>query len=419
MAEPIVLVAGNDIVGGTGGHPSYVRAHGWAARRAGFEPHIFALSRSDGTVETDFGTVHQVGVRLGLERWPILRHRKNQLVWRYATLARAIAAFVRTDRRIRLIHSFGVFGAVGVAACALLRRHGIDTVPVLSSYDTATREVTAKVRGLSRAHGPVQRLVHRIELLWVRRVVARYESDGYLGSRLVLVNYDSVRRLLVASFGIGDKIRKLPYSSDAAFRPLSETAPAGCSASVEARPSGVPLVVAVSRHDARKGVDILLHALARLRHRGLAFRACLVGGGALLPLHRRLAARLSLDDIASVVGPVTDPYPYLASADVFVLPSLEEGSGSLSLLEALQAGVAVVASCVDGIPEDVTDGDTALLVAPGDAAALADAIERLLADDSLRKEIAERGHRTFEVRFSPSVFSAALRRTYAELGVTP
>ncbi len=69
-AEPIVLIAGNDVVAGTGGHPSYVRAHARAARRAGFAPQLFSLSRADGTVETDYGTVHQVGVRVGFERGP-------------------------------------------------------------------------------------------------------------------------------------------------------------------------------------------------------------------------------------------------------------------------------------------------------------------------------------------------------------
>ncbi len=114
-----------------------------------------------------------------------------------------------------------------------------------------------------------------------------------------------------------------------------------------------------------------------------------------------------------------DPYPYLTGADVFVLPSLEEGSGSLSLLEALQARVAVVASGVDGIPEDVTDGDTALLVPPGDPATLAESIERLLKDDALREGMALRGRRAFEARFSADVFSAALRRAYAEVGIAP
>jgi glycosyltransferase involved in cell wall biosynthesis len=81
--------------------------------------------------------------------------------------------------------------------------------------------------------------------------------------------------------------------------------------------------------------------------------------------------------------------------------------------------VAVVASDVDGIPEDVSDGSTALLVPPGDAGKLAGAIERLLSDPALREEIADRGGRTFQARFSADVFTAALARTYAELGATP
>jgi glycosyltransferase involved in cell wall biosynthesis len=418
MAEPIVLVAGNDILQGTGGHPGYVRAHAWAAQRAGFEPHVFSLSRSRGTVETDFGIVHRIPVRLGLEGWPFLRHRKNQLVWRYAVLAKAVASFVLARRDVHLIHSFGVFGSVGVMARDMLRRHGIEVVPVLSSYDTATREVTAKVHGVSRAHGRIRRLAYKAELVWIRRVVARYEQAGYLGSRLVLVNYESVRRLLAAGYGIDNKIRKLPYSSEAAFRPLSRSPSQPPPALARGPLSDAPLLVAISRHDPRKGVDVLLQALARLRRAKVRCRACLVGGGALLVAHRRLAEQMGLIDITAIVGPVPDSYAYLENADIFVLPSLEEGSGSLSLLEALQAGVAVIASAIDGIPEDVTDGETALLVPPGDAEQLAAAIERLLNDETLREDIAQRGRRTFEARFSCDVFSAALRRAYAELRVT-
>jgi glycosyltransferase involved in cell wall biosynthesis len=387
VAEPIVFVAGNNILEVTGGHPSYVRAHARAARRAGFEPHLFTLARTGGTVEADFGTVHRSPVRLGIERWPIVRYRNNQLVWRYALLARAVASFVRAHWNVRLVHSFGVFGSVGTMACDLLRSHGIEIVPVMSSYDTATREVTAKVRGLRPAHGMFQRLIHEAELGWIRQVVARYERRGYLGSRLVLVNYESVRRLLATTYGIGDKIRKLTYSSEVAFRrPPQRSSPSPAVA--EGLPPGeAPLVVSVSRHDARKGVDVLLHALARLRRAGIRFRACLVGDGTLLLHHRRLATQLGIDDVAALVGQVPDPYPYLERADIFVLPSLEEGSGSISLLEALQAGVAVVASAVDGIPEDVADGVNGLLVPPGDSAALASAIQRLLTDPALRQDM--------------------------------
>jgi glycosyltransferase involved in cell wall biosynthesis len=128
-----------------------------------------------------------------------------------------------------------------------------------------------------------------------------------------------------------------------------------------------------------------------------------------------MTAQLRIDDVTAITDWVADPYVYLQHADVFVLPSLEEASGSLALLEALHAGVAVVASNIDGIPEDVADGDSALLVPPGDASALAEAIIRVVTDPVTRQRLARRGRKTFVERFSADAFASALRETYAEV----
>jgi glycosyltransferase involved in cell wall biosynthesis len=117
----------------------------------------------------------------------------------------------------------------------------------------------------------------------------------------------------------------------------------------------------------------------------------------------------------ALAGWVDDPYPYLQAASVYVLPSLQEGSGSVALLEALQAGVAVVASALDGIPEDVTDGDSALLVPPGGRPELGQALARLLDDPGLRDRLARRARETYEARFGPERLVAALGEVYAEL----
>ena len=74
---------------------------------------------------------------------------------------------------------------------------------------------------------------------------------------------------------------------------------------------------------------------------------------------------------------------------------------------------------LDGIPEDVTDGDSALLVSPGDAEGLAVALERVLTDPELRRRLARRARETFEARFSAGAFAAALVEIYAGLGVRP
>jgi glycosyltransferase involved in cell wall biosynthesis len=179
-----------------------------------------------------------------------------------------------------------------------------------------------------------------------------------------------------------------------------------------------PLIAAVSRHDPHKGWDVLLGALDCLRRQGVPYRACLAGGGPQLTADRELARRLGLGGgSVEILGEVPDPFALLRRADVFVLPSRAEQSGSLSLLEALQAGCAVVASRVDGIPEDVTDGASALLVEPGDPAALAGALARLLGDSGLRRRLGTAARKVFEDRFSAAAFAAALGRVYAELGV--
>ena len=183
--------------------------------------------------------------------------------------------------------------------------------------------------------------------------------------------------------------------------------------------SEAPLIVSVSRQDPGRALDVLIDALARVRDSGVRFRACLVGAGARLAAQRRLVERLGLSGVVRVEGFVHDVYPYLEDAHVFVRPSLPEGSGFLSLVEALQAGAAVVAARVDGIAEHVVDGDSALLIEPGDSDALASALTRVLVNTDLRRRLARRGHGVFESRFSAEAFAAALRDVYGELGIPP
>ena len=117
-------------------------------------------------------------------------------------------------------------------------------------------------------------------------------------------------------------------------------------------------------------------------------------------------------------GRVPDAYQYLEHADVFALPSLEEGSGSVSLLEAMQAGVASAVSRVDGLPEDVVDDHSALLVEPGDPQHWR-LHRRLFSDPDLRRRIAHQGQRQFRERFSAEAFAADIQRVYSALGFAP
>jgi glycosyltransferase involved in cell wall biosynthesis len=164
-----------------------------------------------------------------------------------------------------------------------------------------------------------------------------------------------------------------------------------------------PQVVWVGRLAAPKDPLTLVDALARLP-RG-SFRALLVGDG---PLRDEVAAAVEvagLGESVTLAGEVLDLASVLASADLFVLASRSEGF-PISVLEAMAAGLPVVASDVGGVGEAVIDGETGLLVPPGDAAALAEALSALLHDVTRRRVMGTRGRARASASFDLARFRA-------------
>ncbi len=408
----VAIVAGSDPREPVTGHRTYVLAHALAARAAGFEPHVFVVAERDRVEQAEFGAVHLV-------RSPVRPFWTLLAPVHQPYLARGIEAALGDVPGPHLIHSFGAWAGVGVAASRRLARRGVESVPIASAYTTLAHEIRAKVAGLDARHGVYQRVRFRAIERWTWAVASPHERRGYSGSRLVLCNYESVRRLVRELCGPSVAPRVLPYAAPAAFQD-AEVGEATVPESLGAlEPAGAPLIVSVSRHDPRKGVDRLLHALSALSAAGVPFRACLVGDGALLPAHRRMRSELGLDRSVAIPGFVPDVFEYLRCADIFVLPSIEEGSGSVALQEALQAGVAVVASDCDGIPEDLVHERDGLLVPPGDSPALASALSALLWDVGLRQRLARRAREVYRERFTAARFQAALAGVYGELGFEP
>jgi glycosyltransferase involved in cell wall biosynthesis len=408
MPPPVVLI-GLDPRRHTGGAISYVVAHALAAGAGGFSPQIFCASSVTGSERAEFGTIHGVAT-------PTRHFLLGPVNTR--PIARAVADYLVACEQEPpyIIHGFGPWAAAAVDAAAELAKRGKAAVPVASAFTVAVHEWRGVLAGLRVDHGARAALRSAAWYPWVATALARTERRGFERARLVLVNYDSVASLLREAYGPRIEIRSVPYAAATAFEAPGDTEPPPVAAPIAAlTPADAPLIVSASRHSPRKGIDVLLRALAALRSDGVEFRACLVGPGRLLDAHRRLSSRLGLDRQVAIPGYVDDVLPYLRLADVFVLPSLEEGSGSVALLEALQMGVAVVASSCDGIPEDVTDGQDGLLVPPGDVGALRDALARVLGDAGLRTELAARGRELFIDRFSADRFAAALRDVYAEL----
>ena len=412
MLGRVLVIAGKDPTADFGGSQTFVRALGRAARKAGYDPHIFCASRRAATERHDFGTLHQV--------WsPIRPFRALMVGLHQPFLVAAVDKFVGRDAGPHLVHATGGWSGVAVAVAKRLRRRGRTAIVLTSPFSTYSHETRAKVLAMGPHYSLAVRAQLRFEMLWVRLVVSPSEERGFRGSELVLPNYDSVRRIIEDEFGSGIRFAKMTYASEAAFIEDGLEKPRMPDFLQSFEPKATPLIVCVPRHDARKGIYVLLSALGELTARGIPFRACLAGGGQLLEQHRRLAIKLGLAGSTLIVGKVPDSYSLLRHADIFVLPSLEESSGSVSLLEAMQAGAAPVVSRIDGLPEDVTDEESALLITPGDVGELADALARCLGDPALRNRLAASAQATYRERFSADAYAKDLKSIYERFNFPP
>ena len=162
-----------------------------------------------------------------------------------------------------------------------------------------------------------------------------------------------------------------------------------------------------------KGIDVLLRAFRRILEAEPQTALAIAGDG---PLASRLRAQAETLGVAGSVrwlGYREDVPALLASFDLFVHPTLFDALPT-SVLEAMAAGLPVVASATGGIPEIITDGRDGLLVPPGDDAALAKAVIRLLLHRSLLREIGAAGRARVAAGFSEGRWAAALVAIYRE-----
>jgi glycosyltransferase involved in cell wall biosynthesis len=175
------------------------------------------------------------------------------------------------------------------------------------------------------------------------------------------------------------------------------------------------VVLAVGRLSHEKGHAHLIRAAVAWKDKA---RVMIVGDG---PERARLESQvrdLGLAGRVVFAGTTANVAPFYALADVFVLPSLSEGSPN-AMLEAMASGVPVVATRVGGVPEIAVDGVTALLGAARDPLFLARAVNTLLDDRALATRLACAARHTVSTHFTPEQRAWRLSRVYAAVGGAP
>jgi glycosyltransferase involved in cell wall biosynthesis len=276
-------------------------------------------------------------------------------------MARDVVRAIRSERP-DLVHTHLVHADVyGGAAARLLR------IPSLSTRHNDDRYLLGPFRYVDRAFArPTRRLIAISDA-----VRSFLERAGHDPAKLVTIHY-----------GLDEL-------------PAAPSDPAPEAAGV---PPGAPLAVAVGRLIAQKDHATLLRAFALVHARLPQATLAILGSGPLEAEIRALAAELGLQDAVVLPGR-TEIRDWLERADVFAHSSRWEGFG-IVLLEAMLAGLPVVATRVSAVPEVVVDDETGLLVEPGDHAGLAAHLEALLIDPERAAALGEAGRKRALREFS-------------------
>lgn len=172
------------------------------------------------------------------------------------------------------------------------------------------------------------------------------------------------------------------------------------------------VLLCVGRLSREKAQADLIEAAALLRreNKQRKLRFILAGEGPDERMLRGIAKSCHVEDCFTFTGYVSDLRPYYTLANLLVLPSHTEGSPNV-LLEAMAAGLPIVATAVGGVPEIVTNEKQALLVEKQNPVALAGAIERLLGDANLQRELAEAARQSISA-YSPAAYCDSILALY-------
>jgi glycosyltransferase involved in cell wall biosynthesis len=305
-------------------------------------------------------------------------------------------ARVMRERGIR-VHTLNGRGAwdlrVPVRLFRLLRRERPDVLHAFLGFANLAASLAGRPAGV-----PVIVWSYRDMEIWktkahwlVDRVFARW-ADA------VTCCSDAVRQFTLAQLGgRADAFTTIHNGIDPEAyeraRPISR-------AELTLRDGGLVIGTVARLDEPKKGLAVLVQALAQLAGRSdvPAWQVVIVGDG---PARAQLEAQVERTGLSGRVvftGLRRDVASVLPVMDLFVCPSLYEGFG-IAIVEAMAAGRPVVASNTGGISEIVADGDTGLLVPPGNPTALAEAIASLLSDPARARAMGARGRQRVRERF--------------------
>lgn len=406
MRRIAFVVSGKSPISATGGLGAYSYNVGKILNDLGFKVYIIGFSSQDEVLNLDFAT---------------LIHFKNPYE-RLLALGAVMSApiFVKKMEGVIdceapdevIVYSAGIWGIAGVKLGKKLLNRNIKVKTIVGYFTTYKHEYHGQLLGTPvEDYGWILHILMRSLYTFASYIYSPIERKMLTATDTIAVHYNSTRAILLNEFPSlqKDKIVKIPYYIDLYTR-ASEVkfAPKGiCNPSI-------PTVSIICRQDPRKGINTFLKAVTILKGRGVNCNGLIAGSGIFMNRNKYLAKKLGVSDYVNFLGFIDSVEEVLDNTDIYVLPSVEEGSGSISLLEAMKKGVAIITTKCDGIPEDFINGETGILITPGDASQLADAIETLVKDHHLRNKLAQSVKADYNNRFSFEKMKSGIHRIIRE-----
>jgi glycosyltransferase involved in cell wall biosynthesis len=289
-------------------------------------------------------------------------------------------------------------GRKGLGGMAALRRllgaRAFDVVNTHSSTDTWLAAMACATLG--RRAPPIVRTRH------ISAPVPRNPATRWLyrsATRRIVTTGERLRAQVIAQAGV-DPARVVSIPTGIALDRFQPGDAAAARREV-GLPAGVPVVGIVATLRSWKGHRYLLEAIAGMARRDV--HLAIVGDGPQRAALELRAVELDLGSRVTFAGNRDDVAPWMRAFDLFCLPSYANEGVPQALMQAMACGLAVVSTPVGSIDEIVADGDTGVMVAPADAAALRAAITRLLDDAPARRALGERAAARARERFGESL----------------
>ena len=394
----IYIISGKNPLSAKSGYASYSYNLANLLTSLGYKVEIFCFGEKDQVLKTKIGTINILSSTIF---FTVLKDMEMAgLILLAPKLALALKTVIASPAKggAKQSHNYNQqtiiwgIGPWSLAGAFIKLLKGKKVIFLSDYFTTIKHEFSGTVSALNmKDYGlwhPLQAWFAYITIVPIYSLLERFLLKF---SDKIITHYQSSETIITSQFGISNKkYTHLPY--------VVNLIPKTSHPSNPPLPSN-PSIVLVSRHDGRKGINFLLHAFSILNTRRIQFSASIIGEGKLIKSHQHLSHKLKLKNV-NLLGFVPNLQPYFKKADLFVFPTIEEGSSALAILEAMKAGLAIVSTNVDGIPEDLSHGKSALLVPPGNPQALANAMEKLLQNPTLARNLGQNAKKSYYQKYN-------------------